>query len=63
MVFEFLTQTGKIDDPSCQMKRMQELPNLYRQCYDKPFVPPYIIQQEIASDGLPTQKSQVNVWL
>ena len=64
-VVEFLTQTGKIDNPSCQMKRMQELPHLYCQCYDKPFVPPYKIQQELlrvsGGNGLPAQKSQVHV--
>ncbi|XP_070205025.1 CST complex subunit STN1-like [Littorina saxatilis] len=52
----------KIDNPQSQVTRMLELPNLYRQCYDKVFVPPYKIQQELLrtnkGTALSTQKYQ-----
>ncbi|XP_076434907.1 CST complex subunit STN1-like [Babylonia areolata] len=55
--------TCRVDNPSHQVARMLELPHLYGQCYDKPFVPPYKLQQQLlpATKGkaLSTQRFQL----
>ncbi|KAK7488226.1 hypothetical protein BaRGS_00020533, partial [Batillaria attramentaria] len=42
-----LTGLRRVDNPSTQISRMVELPLLYHQCYDKPFVLPYKVAREL----------------
>ncbi|XP_025091140.1 CST complex subunit STN1-like [Pomacea canaliculata] len=50
----------KIENPSEQVARMMELPTLYRQCYNKPFILPCKLAQELQNSKTTKESGQGN---